>query len=393
MGTHAILSPSAGSRWTKCTPSARLEMGFPDTAGIEAERGTLVHALGEMLINYRLKRVPLAETDKKLLDIQANPLYDRESMYTNASDYANFVIEQFNTAKRHTPDAQLFVEEEVDMTDYIPEGFGTADAIIVADDVLDFTDYKNGKGVAVSSEENTQMKIYALGILKKYSWLFGIKRVRLTIFQPRIDNTSTWEISVENLERWGEDFLIPKAKLAFAGEGEFVPGEWCRFCKAKAACRANMEYNTKAAQKAFTAPELLSAEEIGDLLLKAPMLVNWAKSVADYALNQAVNNGAKYPGMKVVEGRANRKYSDEWKVIKELTAQGFKLDKITKTSILGLGALEKAITKKVFTDVVTPFLIQPPGAPALVPESDKRPAWFSAEGAKIAFEDVDLEQD
>lgn len=389
---HALLSPSSASRWLMCTPSARLEEKFPDTAGQAAAEGTLAHALCEIFLKRKLNRISESVFQVLMEEVYKNPLYDH-AMEDHADAYAIFVMERFAEAQTRSKDALIFIEEKLDMSKYVEEGFGTGDTGIIADHILDAIDMKYGKGVLVNAQDNRQMMLYALGWLEAYGFVYNIDTVRVTIFQPRIDNYSTWEISVEELEKWAETELKEKAALAFAGEGDYVPGEHCRFCKAKAQCKALANYNLELASKAFEDPALLSEAETVEILGRVDSLVKWANSVKTYALDQAVN-GKKWPGYKIVEGRSNRKYSDEKKVADTLLSKDYKSWEVYKEpQVKGITEMTKQLGKKIFDTLIGPLLVKPSGKPALVPESDKRPEFNNLEAAKAAFADVELEEE
>lgn len=389
--SHALLSPSGASRWLVCTPSARLEEQFPDNAGEAAQEGTLAHELSEELTRFKMNWITKKDYQKSLKRIQKDILYKPE-MLGHAEDYAVHVIEKFVEAQTHTKDAVMFLEQKLDVTQYVPEGYGTVDNVIIADSVMEITDLKYGKGVPVSSENNRQMMLYALGALSEYSIGYDIDRIRMTIFQPRIDNTSTWEISVTDLVKWAQDELAPKAKQAFEGQGDFIPGNHCLFCRARAVCKANADHQLEVARYEFKDENLLNDDEIADILSRASSFQKWLKAVAHYALSQAVNKDKHWPGFKLVEGKSNRKYSDTDKVAETLKAAGFKEEVIFKKELYGITAMTGLITKKTFEALLTPLLVKPPGKPALVSLDDKRPALDSHEAAKLDFAD-DLDSD
>lgn len=381
---HAVLSPSGAERWLNCTPSARLEQQFSDSAGDAAREGTLAHSIGELLIRYKTKRVTKKVFSLALETLQADRQYE-PSMLDYADDYAVYVIEKLADAQSHTEDAMLFLEQKLNLTDYIPEGFGTGDSVIIADTVMDIIDLKYGKGVPVSAENNKQMMLYALGALREFDYMYDIRSVRMTIYQPRLDNNSTFEMQVDELKAWAETELKPRAALAFEGIGDFAPGTHCRFCKARGVCRAFADLNLELAVHDFKDPDLLNDEEIASILDRADMFSKWLSGVEEYALNEAVNNGKQWPGYKLVEGKSNRIYSDEAKVIDKLVKAGFKEDTLFEKKILGIGKMEKAITKKVFAAELTDLIIKPPGKPCLVKADDKRSAYNSAENARADF--------
>lgn len=382
---HAVLSPSGATRWLKCPPSARLEQQFPDSAGEAAKEGTLAHSLAELLLKFKTKRISKVIYNRELKEIQKSKYYDA-AMHEHADNYALYVLERFYEAQSRTKDACLFLEEKIDLTAYIPEGFGTTDSKIIADMVLDVLDFKYGKGVPVSAEQNKQMMIYGIGALDKYAILYDIRIVRMTIYQPRLDNISVWEIPVEELRAWGETELIPTAKLAFEGKGDYTPGKHCQFCRAKATCRFNADYNLDMAKYEFKSEVLLEDKEVSDILTRAADFKSWIKAVEDHALEQAVNNGKKWPGFKLVEGRSNRQYTDEAKVAEALKEKGIEEDKIyAPREVLGVTALEKALGKASFNEILSPLIIKPQGKPTLAPLGDKRPELNSLESAQQDF--------
>lgn len=391
MGNHAVLSPSAASRWLACTPSARLELNFPESTSEAASEGTLAHALGELILRFKTKKIGKAAYKKKLALLQADSQYS-PAMLDYAEDYAAFVLEQFSKAKAHTKDAVIYLEQKLNLTDYVPDGFGTGDAGIIADKWLTLIDLKYGKGVPVSAEKNKQMMLYALGALREYDYMYDIEMVRLIIYQPRLDSITTYEISVTELKEWAETELRPRAAMAFKGEGDFVPGAHCRFCKAKAVCKANAEYNLELAKYEFNEAVLLSDAEIADILDRADQFIKWIGSVTEHALDEAVNNGKKFPGYKLVEGRSNRTYLDENKVATKLLKEGFLDEEIYTKKLLGITAMEKAITKPTFNSLLNNLVIKPAGKPTLVPESDKRPEYNSLDKAILDFAEVNVDE-
>lgn len=376
--SHAVLSPSSASRWLSCTPSARLEMQYPDKAGDYAKEGTLAHEFGELRLKRYSGEIDNAEWTKKTSELVKDSLYS-ESLEEYAGGYADFVWEKYQLAQKTTSDAVLRIEEKIDLTAYVPEGFGTGDAVILADGTMEIIDLKYGKGVQVSAVENKQMMLYALGALDMFGFMYAIHTVRMTIYQPRLDNVSEWEMPVEELLMWGMNELAPRAKMAFAGEGSFVPGKHCQFCRAKAQCRALAEKNMEVARHEFDDASLLSDAEISKVLEQMDIFRNWMSAVEEYAL-QAALNGKAFPGFKLVEGRSNRKYVDEKKVADRLIENGYKSDLIYEPAKLKtITAMEKLVTKKAFTAILGDLIIKPQGKPTLVPVSDKRQEWNSAE--------------
>lgn len=383
MMKHAILSPSAASRWMVCTPSARLEQEFPNVSTSYADEGTLAHAVGECILRQLAGMISSVEAETIMAIHMTNKYYNKD-LHDYAEGYAFYVWNQCKPGKTH-----LFVETRLNMTAWIEDGFGTADAIIVGDGVLIFDDLKYGKGVPVSAVENSQLMIYALGAYNEFKEIFEIDRIQMNIYQPRIDNISSWEISVAELLEWAENDLKPKAALAYKGDGEFAPGKACLFCRARATCRALHDYNMELATLEFKNPDLLTDEEIVMVIQRAGTFGKWIEAVETYALSTAVSGQKSWPGYKIVEGRSNRKYSSEVIIATKLEKEGYK-DIYKPLSLLPLGEMEKKLTKPVFEKLVTPHLIKPAGAPALVKEDDKRPVYSVAasEFTVIAEEDI-----
>ena len=291
-----------------------------------------------------------------------------------AAGYVSYVLEQVETAKQVCADPIVLIEQRVDFSRWVEEGFGTADNIIIADGVLKICDYKHGRGVEVSATENPQMMCYALGALELFDDIYDIDTVSMTIFQPRRDNVSTYDISKEELYRWADEVLKPAAELAFAGDGNFLCGEWCGFCKAKHDCRARAEANMELAKYDFKLPPLLTDEEIEDVLARVDDLVSWASDIKEYALQQAIS-GKTWSGWKLVEGRSNRKYTNDAAVAATVTNAGF--DPYEK-KLLGVTAMQKLLGKSRFEELLSSLIEKPQGKPTLVPESDKRPAMNTA---------------
>lgn len=362
MKAHAWVGPSSIARVLACPPSARFSEQFPDTASDYAAEGTEAHELCEYLV-----RKALGEKVRK-----PKGKFHCEEMQECAEGYAAFVMEMYETAKQTTPDAVLLLEQRVDVSEYIPECFGTADCILIADGTMTICDYKHGMGVRVDAEENPQLKTYALGALEMFGCLYDIDTIRLVIYQPRIENISDWTISKAELLQWAEETLKPTAQLAYKGEGEFCAGSHCRFCKAKAVCRKRAEQNLMLAQYDFAPPMELENTEIPIILSKASELVAWVNDIKEYALSQALS-GVRYDGYKLVEGRSNRKYTDKDAVAKAVTEAGF--NPYSEPEILGITAMEKLLGKKKFSEVLGQYIEKPHGSPTLVPETDKRPEY------------------
>ena len=362
---HAILSASSSKRWLNCPPSAKLNDEVPDITTEYAKEGTDAHELAEYKVNQLLGIKSNNPTEN--LD------YYNQEMEDCTDSYAQYIAEQMSQYSSPV----VMVEQRLDFSRYVPGGFGTGDCIIVADDVLTVIDFKYGKGVAVEAEYNPQMMLYALGALEMFSILYDINEVKMVIFQPRIENISEFSMPVSDLLNWAENELKPKAELAAKGEGEFCAGEHCRFCKVKATCRKRAEYNLAIAKYDFAPPDMLEDSEIEMILERADALTAWAADVKEYALSEALK-GRKWNGYKVVEGRSNRKYTDE-KMAAAVVKKAGK-DPYSEPKILGITEMTKLLGgKKKFDELLSKYVCKPQGKPTLVPESDKRKEWSSAE--------------
>lgn len=362
MSDHAVLSASGSHRWLNCLPSARLELEFENSESNAAAEGTAAHALCE----HKLKKALHMRSKRPVSS------YNTDEMEEHSDAYVEFVMEQFELAKQSCTDPLILIEQRLDFSCYVPQGFGTGDCIIIGDKKLHIIDFKYGMGVLVDAVENPQMKLYALGALEIYDSLYDIEEVSMTIFQPRRENVSTWTISVKELKDWAENELKPKAKKAYDGEGEYLTGEWCTFCRAAVKCRARAEEKLKLAQMEFKLPPLLTDSEIEEVLFKLSDLTKWANEIMAYATDSAVNHGKEWRGFKVVEGRSIRKYKDEEAVAEVAKANGYK--DIYRQSLITLTEMQKLMGKKKFEQILGGLIHKPPGKPTLVPNSDKRPA-------------------
>ena len=360
--SHAILSASSSHRWMNCTPSARLEREFSDRETEAAAEGTAAHALCEHKLRRALKMRSRKPVSK----------YDCDEMDAYTDGYVEFVLEQLAQAKLECADPLVLIEQRLDFSCWVPEGFGTGDCLIVADKLLHIIDFKYGQGVLVEAEENPQMMLYALGALRLFDSLYDITEVSMSIYQPRRENVSTWTISVDELNAWAENVLKPKAELAHKGEGAYLPGPWCQFCKAAVKCRARAEEKLRLARFEFAPPPLLADEEIEEILTKLDDLTKWANEIQAYAQDAAINHGKVWQGFKLVATRTNRKYTDEEAVIQAAKDAGY--TDIFKKSLIPITEMEKLMGKKNFTSILGSLVEKPQGRPTLVPVTDKRPA-------------------
>ena len=366
MAKHAVLSASSSERWLNCPPSARLCEAYEDKGSDYAAEGTDAHILCE----YRLKQALGIPAEDPIENLS----WYNEEMEECAAGYAAYVVELLETAKQTCSDPVVMIEQRVDFSRWVQEGFGTADCILIADGVLNIVDYKHGKGVEVSAEGNTQLSRYSLGALEIFDGIYDIDRVCVHIFQPRKSNVVSSMMDKTDLYEWADTELTEKAQLAYEGQGSFSCGEWCQFCKAKAECRERAEANLALARCEFQSPALLDDEEIADILGKVDALTAWASDVKEYALQQAIS-GKEWTGWKLVEGRSNRKYTSEAAVAATVEGAGF--DPYER-KVLGVTAMQKMLGKTRFEELLAPYIEKPQGKPTLVPESDKRPAMNTA---------------
>lgn len=363
---HAILSASSSHRWLNCPPSARLCETYEDKGSDYAAEGTDAHSLCE----YKLRKALGMEAT----DPTEHLAWYNEEMEDCANGYAAYILELVEAAKETCADPVVLIEQRVDFSRWVEQGFGTSDAIIISDGTLHVVDYKHGLGVLVEADNNPQMMCYALGALELFDAIYDIDTVAMTVYQPRRQNVSTFEMSKDDLFRWADEVLKPTAELAFAGDGNFLCGEWCGFCKAKHECRARAEANLMLAQYDFKLPPLLEDTEIEVILSRADQLVSWVNDIKEYALQQAIS-GKEWTGFKLVEGRSNRRYTDEAAVTQTVTDAGF--DPYER-KLLGITAMQKLLGKSRFDELLSAYIEKPQGKPTLVPESDKRPVMNNA---------------
>ena len=381
---HALLSASAASRWLVCTAAPRYEEQFPESTSEYAEEGRLAHSFCELKL---LKKFTVSLT-QKAFTTRINKL-KKDAMFNPEMEKTSDLYIEHLTERAMQFDSAPYVTAEVrvDYSEYAPEGFGTCDCVMIGGDTIIITDYKHGKGVTVSAEDNPQMKLYALGALKKYRAIYGdtIKKVVLVIEQLRLsEEPSMWETTVDELIAWGES-IKGIAEKAFMGLGEFVPGEHCRFCRGKAQCKVRASVNTALEEfkdcvpeaKAQPGDDILTDAEIGDLLIRGAELVSWYKDLEEYALN-ATLSGKEIPGWKAVAGRANRAFTDHDAAIKAIIAAGYDEALLYERKPLTLSALETLIGKKDFAEKFGQFITKPLGKPTLVPMSDKREPYNAA---------------
>lgn len=384
---HALLSASGAKKWIACPPSARLEDQMTDESSEHAQAGTLAHEISEQMLRCEIGEIKPATLKKKITQFKKNDLFDEE-MIDYCKQYVDLVMERYHAAIAVTPDAKITIEERLDFSEWVPDGFGTGDVLIVADTYVEVIDLKYGKGIKVDAVGNPQMRLYGLGAYAAYADFYDFKEVKATVIQPRLDHVDTETLTVFDLLAWAEDVVMPAAKLADKGEGEFCAGTHCTasFCKVRETCRARAQHNLEMAKYDFKEGPLLTHDEIAEILTKADELQKWAGDIQKYALKEAECNGVKFPGWKLVEGRSNRKYEDEDAVATSLEMEGFGEDQIYNKKIKGVTELTKALGKSKFETYVGPYIIKPPGRPCLVTESDKRPELNTFEANVKDFE-------
>lgn len=369
MGDHALLSASGSHRWLHCTPSAKLEEAFPDSKSSFAEEGSLAHEIGELKLRKAFVEPMSTRTfNSRLKKLQEDPIYQDEMLrHTDTYvDYVSGIVHGYNVPP------YIAIEKRIDYSTYAPDGFGTGDCIIIGGQTIHVIDLKYGKGVPVSAVDNPQMKLYALGAYTEYSFLYAIDTVKMTIVQPRLDSISEYSISIEELLKWGEE-IKPIAKMAYLGEGDFIPGEHCQFCRARKLCRAREEFNLQLDEYKQMKPPLISNEEVGQILEKAQQLAKWAKDLEEYALSECLK-GNEIPGWKAVEGRSVRQFTDVDKAFETLKSNGIEEAMLYERKPITLSATEKLLGKAKFTELLSDYINIPPGKPTLAPLTDKRQA-------------------
>lgn len=370
---HAVLSASKSHQWLECPPSIRWEEQFPEREQSEAAaEGTVAHALAEDHMRKTLEGKRLTVPAK----IKNDPLF-RPAMVEHVATYCEAIMETYHQMQEDGADPSVYLEVQLDLTPWVPEGFGTADCILIGNGALHVFDFKYGKGVPVDAEDNPQLKLYGLGALNEFGMLYDIDLVTLHIIQPRLDSITEWSIARDLLEWWGECTVKPIAQTAFKGEGNFNPGTaQCRWCRCKNVCRAYNTFMLDSAKARLNdsgeerQPNELSDAEIAKLLGVVEEIKRWATRVADYALEQALNEGARYPGYKLVEGISRRKITDEKAAAEELMVAGFTPKQTMK--LKGIGDLEDLVGVKKLNELIGKYIVKPDGKPTLVPESDKR---------------------
>ncbi len=361
MADHALLSASSSQRWLECPPSAKLCAAHPSRGSPFAQQGTDAHALAAYKVEKALGR--------KVKDPTPDLDYYDAEMADCMDSYAGFVMEQLAEAKKTCRDPIVLVEQKLDFSRWVPDGFGTGDACIVSDDTVHVIDLKYGTGILVDAQWNPQMMCYGLGLLEAYDGIYDIRKIRMTIYQPRRDNVTTFGLTKDQLLDWAGNTLAPIAQLAWTGEGEFRAGSHCQFCAVKASCRKRAEYNLEMARYDFEMPATLNGNEIAAILPRIDQMIQWGNDVKEYALEQALQ-GKRFPGYKIVAGRSTSKYANDDTVARIVTQAG---EDPYEKKLLGITAMRQMLGRKRFEDLLGGQIIKPPGKPTLVPETDKRP--------------------
>jgi hypothetical protein len=389
MSQHATLSASGAKRWLTCPPSALLEAEEPDSSSDYAAEGTAAHEMAEKKLSLALGKITKGTYTRWYNSFKANCEYFNSGFEDDVDKYVGMVMEQI--AEYDDPFVDL--EKRVDFSTWVPEGFGTADVVVIDENILHVIDLKFGKGVPVSAEENPQLMLYALGAVAKYEIAYDFEKVAMTIIQPRLDSSSTYIMPLDKLLDWAENYVRPRAELAIEGKGEFEPSEeGCRFCRVRAKCKARADKQMEVAKLEFAEepPEFLTPEQTAYILEAAPVFAKWLSDVQEHALTQARDHGVHYPGWKIVEGRSNRVITNSL-AAKETLDRYIDLEYeqyMSKPQLLGITALEKNLGKELFMEALGGLIDKPTGKPVLVPESDKRPEMNSNDSARADFEEL-----
>jgi len=389
---HALLSASGSERWINCPASPRLEEGTPEETSVYAREGTLAHELAEIMIKVDLKKMTMAKYREELEVLKKHELYS-DSMIDPVMDYVNYVKQQYTEAKRIDKAAMILIETRFDLRKYVENGFGTSDSAIVYGSTLEDIDLKFGAGKEVKAKNNTQLMYYALGVLESLSTMANrIKTIKLTIVQPRMSNIDSWEISKDELLKWAEEVLKPKAIEAYRGDGPQVPGGWCQFCKVRPRCKALHDLAMENVRRDFEEqddPRLINDDELLTLYQNADFITKFLTDVKATVLKEALA-GKKWEGYKLVEGKSNRQITDEAQALLILKGELYTTDEIANVKIKGLGDLEKLLKKAGFNSLLEHLVVKPAGAPTLVDENDKRELYGVS---RIAQDFAEIEDD
>ena len=388
MTDHATFSASSAERWIHCPGSIHMAGLFPATSSPAAEEGTLAHELAAAMLEGARREALLAAIEEKVSRFYGEHP-DLKDSFTNMArtigPYIDFVNDEYQQALAADPAAVLLTEQRVDFSDVVPGGFGTSDVVIIGGGRATVIDLKYGKGVPVSAQDNPQIRLYAVGAVNAFDLVYDFDRVKMVIYQPRLDSVTVDELTVTELKAWAEAVVKPAAEKALSDDPPYCPGEWCasHFCPGAGACRARAEYIMALERHSGKDPALLTDEELAEVLERLEPLQKWAKAVNDYAIGE-IQTGHAIPGWKIVEGRSNRRFTDEDQVVAAATGAGYARDLLFTSSLIGITEMEKLMGKKQFKEVLGGLVVKPAGTPKLAPESDRRPAFNSA---RAEFED------
>ncbi|MBO5917382.1 MAG: DUF2800 domain-containing protein [Oscillospiraceae bacterium] len=387
MAKHSTFSASSADRWIHCPGSVHMASLFPPTTTPAAEEGTLAHALAAALIEGARREALDAIEAQVTSFYSAHPeLSDTfTNMLQTIDPYIDYVNREYQESLARDPAAVLLTEQRVDFSDVVPGGFGTSDVVIIGGGRVTVIDLKYGKGVPVSAKDNPQIRLYAIGAINAYNLVYDFDRVKMVIYQPRLDSVTEEEMAVDALREWAGAVVKPAAELATLDEPPYHPGEWCasHFCPGAGACRARAEYILALERHSGKDPALLTDEELSDALSRADALQKWAKALNSYALGE-IQTGHAIPGWKIVEGRSNRRFTDEDQVVAAAVGAGYSKDLLYTASLIGITEMEKLMGKKQFKAILGSLVVKPAGDPKLAPESDRRPAFNQA---KTEFDD------
>ena len=370
---HATLSASGSSRWLKCTPSVRLSDGLVKKSSVYANEGTLAHEFADVNLRFINQEITAKQFNDQLADLRTHELYF-SGMEDYVEDYVSYVVRAHKENMTVDPGAEMTVEERLDFSHVVPDGFGTGDALLVASEMIEVIDLKFGQGVVVYAEDNSQLMLYALGALRKYEMLYDIRTIKMTIVQPRRESISSWSITSEKLLDWAETYVRPRAEMANKGEGELVTGDHCRWCPVNKTCSALHGEATKIAQHEFASPKLLPASVIQELYPKIELMRSWLKSLQDHVEQSMVSGDLELEGYKVVESKGRRKWSNEEAVIEALKDMEFEAEEYLNLKLLGITRIAQLLDTDTFEELIAPHIHRPAGKPKIVKTSDNRPA-------------------
>ncbi len=390
---HALLSASGASRWMNCTASARYEDNFPDNSSPYAEEGTLAHELGEIIVKQHLNQITSEDFQQKLNEIEKSK-YFCEEMFNYMMGYGNYIAKRLEDTLQINPTAFAEVEIRLDFSKWVPEGFGTGDCMIITDKTIEIIDLKYGKGYKVDAKNNPQMRLYALGVLSRYSLIYQFESVKTVVYQPRTSSEPSFEeISVVELLRWAENEVVPKAKEAFEGNGVFCPSESsCKFCRAKQVCGGRTEKNQEVLIKYYDPEKIteLTLDTVGFILTQGADIKKWLSDLESLVI-KSLSSGTPVDGWKLVEGRSNRTYKNQAEAKMKLLEAGIPEDDFIEESMISISKLEKKLGKEKVGELLEGLITKPKGKPSLVPDSDRRKA-INTEVEIIEMFDDDFEE-